>query len=532
MQWFLEIEVVPYSRYTGQMKREMYLATKIAEAEKVDLDPKKRLKEIISTPLATENLDTYFEEALKDLMSVANQAVSQFQAMHGRLRLSQTHLEDRAFSFFGIEQLSDVLALLGRKQSEIVAVDAYLQKHSISAPHVIVPPGEGRIVSGSGGFKKIGMKKRVRTLLYILKDEGVSLDDLSLQNGPVSKEMVRHTSYFAIDVPSFNRLLLVCDEENNASYIFDRKKLAAVASVEEILKMQKDKLDKLLGKHKHLGVRFIYSGTWAERVRELLKENLVHNGTDSIVSAAGEFARVSYAELDPWRRFYTAPDGKHYSTVFALAERFNVSDKLVLKWIKENKLIPITGKDRNKHNIKLYEYEAILAQHGQFLSLPRAVHSGDWKGFVEKEEKHFAPLSVISVRIRIHEITLRKRTKDLPLTSLQMRDMSGREVVGYAYEDIAPSFSRYLSLPKVETTGPWKGFFKKDGIPFGSLRAIADRLSSNKTFIYRIVNAGGFSYVKVQSRGGQEIDAYSFPEIQNALEDNKPLVKDLNRSKK
>ena len=142
--------------------------------------------------------------------------------------------------------------------------------------------------------------------------------------------MMRKESYVAVEISALNRLALVCDEERNASYIFDTEKLAQISRPggnQSIVHKTKDELNALIKANPGVGVRFVYSPQWTERVRHFLNEPIPSRTKDdgeSDVDVGLKVREVSKSEFDPWRGFWTSPEGKHYGEPIRLANVLRV----------------------------------------------------------------------------------------------------------------------------------------------------------------------------------------------------------------
>ncbi|MBI5229992.1 MAG: hypothetical protein HY981_01695 [Candidatus Magasanikbacteria bacterium] len=82
---------------------------------------------------------------------------------------------------------------------------------------VIVPPDTGEIISGNGGgLETKQIFPRTRYLIEVLTDLKLPYE---IHDGINTPDMMRTLSYKAFVLPTINKLVLVCNEEGNATFI-------------------------------------------------------------------------------------------------------------------------------------------------------------------------------------------------------------------------------------------------------------------------------------------------------------------------
>ena len=113
---------------------------------------------------------------------------------------------------------------------------------------------------------------RLLVLLYLLEqDFGISKNEISITEGNVSSDMVRRTPYMRVIIESLDRVVYICDEEGNASYIFDMELLKGHSlSLEEIDLENKGDMKELIRKYPGIGTRIRQSSSWRNNVYEVL----------------------------------------------------------------------------------------------------------------------------------------------------------------------------------------------------------------------------------------------------------------------
>lgn len=92
-----------------------------------------------------------------------------------------------------------------------------LPDHMVSLEETILPPDAGEIRTGSGaGFEEAGYIPRTRYLIDLLTEMKLQY---AVVDGTNTPEMMRKMSYKAFLLPQLGKLVLVCDEEGNATYL-------------------------------------------------------------------------------------------------------------------------------------------------------------------------------------------------------------------------------------------------------------------------------------------------------------------------
>lgn len=87
---------------------------------------------------------------------------------------------------------------------------------------VILPTKKGvSIVRGENGegVDARRFEERVVELLDILKTNGIFLDDIIVKSGEIKPNMMRQESYIAIEIPRLSRMVLVCDQVGEATFV-------------------------------------------------------------------------------------------------------------------------------------------------------------------------------------------------------------------------------------------------------------------------------------------------------------------------
>ena len=145
--------------------------------------------------------------------------------------------------------------------------------------------------------------------------------------------MMREQSYSLVETPALNRAVFVCDEEGNATFVFDTARLADAKLDSSILiRMTKDELSELLEQQGNLGRRVVYSPQFVERMVSLLEEIPQEDRAEIIDDNASQFLKPNE----------NLPEG---SLAHAkIAEKLEVASRTVSIAIKElqDQLSPVS----------------------------------------------------------------------------------------------------------------------------------------------------------------------------------------------
>ena len=236
------------------------------------------LRTILDKPLTVERIDNYASEAVDELILLINQKVSDYQSCHNTSDWDDKVIEDMAMKYYGLEKVESYLDFLAEKDEEIRNLDRVINEAQKISEVVIKPDKTNGSVVGNGGeFKDKKTINRVKTILFILKEDfDVDVDDekqLKLIQGIIEQNMMRESSYFLVSVPNIGRKLLVCDEEGNASYVFNSKVLKDKnISDDSLINFTKTELNELIQNNKTLGKRVTYSKNgFVPRIIEAIK---------------------------------------------------------------------------------------------------------------------------------------------------------------------------------------------------------------------------------------------------------------------
>lgn len=192
----------------------------------------------------------------------------------------------------------------GKRHSDVAHfdVDGFIKKRTsenrkfslpeeyIKIDETILPPSElePKTGAGNGGFKEAGIIPRSTMLMETLTEMKLKYSVIEGKNDP---RMVRKLSYFIFDIPSIQKLVLVNDEEGNATFIIHK---AREEEWKNYMKMTKSELSEM---SYDIVSSFNYPNKekegHEERWKEKIKDILIH-GTPEGDTAPNGWEKFSH----------------------------------------------------------------------------------------------------------------------------------------------------------------------------------------------------------------------------------------------
>jgi hypothetical protein len=261
--------------------------------------------DIVTRPVGN-NIDEYAERAFQDLVDLVQDVQATYDMQPTIPATSpdgSRTIEDerRALAYFGLDPyaVESVLAHLERI-SNLDGIIADITEH---IPRVIVPPAHRQQPLVPGGEKPYIKQHipRLKTFLSALgANFGIDLrdrDQCRVIEGQVDPDMMREESYKLVLLPSLQRAVLICDEAENVTFVFDSSVLAThegAPTPNQLIDMTKDQLRELIETVPGIGYRLVYSGDrFVGQISALMDEipaaaNTGQAADELIVEAADE----------------------------------------------------------------------------------------------------------------------------------------------------------------------------------------------------------------------------------------------------
>lgn len=448
-----------------------------------------RLQRILETKITVENIDGYFVNVLNDLIYLTDDLVADFKSEHTDNQLEGRELEDAAFQANHVTPIDRFLEVANYKTEYLKRAERVAKVH---INKVITPPDILKPIDRNGGTESYvppRLTKRLIGLLYIIQENGISLDDIEVREGVVTEDMMRANPYFSVVIPRLDRLALVCDEEGNASYIFDLTKLAEKEiTVEEIEEKTKSERNKLIVNDASLGVRYIYTKDWIDKTEAFLTEPL----ESSIMvekNASPGIPHVSRIELDPWRGFWTDPDtGEHWASSVGIATE--------LQWTIQHHVIKrIAPRQKSLYTVNgtlgtgycLEDFVSLLNKKElapEREGLPPTEEDGEWQDFSVTVDGHWGTLSALSKKLQTSERYLQhllagKKGKWIFNSKVK------KQYMGYRIEDLQTE----KLPPELQKSGDWKNFhIDQEGNHWGNVSTLSTKIKLDDRTLNKLIS--------------------------------------------
>lgn len=292
-------------------------------------DFKAGLDVITNRSLSVEVIDTYAEQALNDLIDLIQHVSTAYSRQPSYSFENAKDLENAAFTYFELSQIEEILDHIVDKAREISQLDQTIARAQV-IDQIIVPPDpqETNITSGDGTFEEKTIIPKLKTLLFILSNDfEVNIQDkkqTQITKGLVSEDMLRKTSYHLVEVPRIDRAVLICDEEGNATFVFNTDLLGQIGIPPAgLLQLSKLELATLLTENRGLGQRISYSTNFIPNLIRALEA--IKGDESSSVTDEAEANSARYLRPKP-------PEG--FLHEYGVAQQFGVNNHVIHRAVK------------------------------------------------------------------------------------------------------------------------------------------------------------------------------------------------------
>ncbi|MEQ1849885.1 MAG: hypothetical protein ABL890_04845, partial [Candidatus Peribacteraceae bacterium] len=175
---------------------------------------------------------------------------------------------------------------------------------------VMTPTDESPVIeAGSGnGMERPVFQERLATLLLILTDLGIDTQEpgrIRVHFGEIDKNMMRKLSYVSVYIPELRRVVELCNEVGNRSFVWVAEK---EDEMQKYWRMTKSEKDAYLESNADAGQALVMVEGWEERMRALLATDIHGQGPKSGITShllQRRFERKEFGErieeLRSWR---------------------------------------------------------------------------------------------------------------------------------------------------------------------------------------------------------------------------------------
>ena len=242
---------------------------------------KDKLDSILNSPLTVENIETFADVALNNTIKLTDEILKEYRTNkvfvphEGQNVQTIQEQENEAFKVLDLPNISEVLESIYEVKEKIESIKEYVATNVEKTDAVITPP-QGNFNHGiqNGNGKGLERKKlpRLVTLLYLIEhDFDIKPEETKITEGIVTPDMVRQTSYTRVEVSGLGRIIYICEEVGNASYVFDAGKLAELnISVEDLDSKTKEEKESLIKENPNLGARIEHKNSWRKNMSQAL----------------------------------------------------------------------------------------------------------------------------------------------------------------------------------------------------------------------------------------------------------------------
>jgi len=482
-----------------------------------------KLKSILTREVTLENVDTYAEQAVDELIELIEDVSARYKKEHPEFAEAGNLLEDTAFTFYNLQDIEHVLTLAQEKSQQNKDIQEYIEQSIERVGEVLTPPDaqQGPRTPGEKRMRQPRFQSRLHAVLYMLTSQGIDLNDIRCTEGVLLPTMMRQTSYVSVEIPGLNRLAHICDEVDNASYLFDLQRLKELnVSVEDINRLTKDEKNTLIDTHLGLGQRFIGKKTWMARFEHSLLNELEERKESQSDPRFFDptFPRVSTTELDSWKGFWTDPvTDKHYGPYPALINKTGTGRIMLdlnVDWSFVEKKDIVSG----NRVVTCFAYEDVLAQPAikKILDIPVVEKGGEWNGFWTNPQtgEHFGLVLSLMKKFNLSRSALDRIIENIELKETPLRGMSGKVTRGFSYEALAsdPHIQEMVTLPHVAEKGEWTGFYEdEEGKHWGTISALKTRLQVHTKVISEEIANRKLEMKRIYATGTE--DGYPYEDL-------------------
>jgi len=277
---------------------------------------KQRLDVVLNKQLTVENIQIFADAALIETVRLMEDILVEYRSnpnVHpDQIPLDKKIQEDEACKIFGLPDVGEILQSIIDVKDKIYAIGRYINESNVVVNKILVPPqpdSPAEIKSGLGqGVEDKKLIPRLITLLYILEtDFNIKKEQVKITEGKVAPEMVRKTPYVRVEVEDLDRIVYICDEEGNASYVFDTEKLQdAGIAIEDLDVSDKGVMNELIDKHPGTGARIIQTVHWKMNMSGLLGNTITEKERgpkEKLEKPISEFVKREKKEFLSFEKF-------------------------------------------------------------------------------------------------------------------------------------------------------------------------------------------------------------------------------------
>ncbi len=272
----------------------------------------KDIDSIINKTLTPDNVENFAGDALREAVDLSDKMQKEYKENPNfnkdeRILEDGAQIEDFVCEELSIMNIGNLLDSINKVKGIIDGIKTNIEQYKNLSSNIITPTDKGQISKKRTGEKPLKEKKhfeRLFVLVYILeKDYGLKInDDYSIVESKMEGNTVRQEPYYRIFIESLNRIVYICDEEGNVSYVFDSQKIAESGiDLGKLDNMTKEEKNRLISENENAGIAIQYSPRWRSIISGLLKPDT--KISDKKLKKIREFAEeISYPDYPLFER--------------------------------------------------------------------------------------------------------------------------------------------------------------------------------------------------------------------------------------
>ncbi len=248
------------------------------------------LRNVLSSSISPVNIYSFYNEAVDKLVNIVALAVNAYKKENPNTNLSGKELEDASLIYLGSSDVGSILDAISERRMSMRTIEQNIADRTDLSLEVFVPPkqNEEHIIAGSGkGLEEKKLIPRLLTLIYILENdlniylensesEEAAENNIDIAKGEVTDNMMRKYPYYRILIPELNRVVYICEEEGNATFVFNHHEIENIGmKIEDMDTMDKREYGVLIESNTGLGVRIIQTNSWREEILAALTADIL-----------------------------------------------------------------------------------------------------------------------------------------------------------------------------------------------------------------------------------------------------------------
>jgi hypothetical protein len=225
--------------------------------------------------------DEYVNKALLGLIRL----VEVTTANDGTVGPVDAEAEDVALAEFGMPSVTAALTEIEANHALLTQVTSAMTTRVVS-PRILLPQGKRRATQSpqsqsgdniAGRHKDTSKQYRREAILCMLaKDFNIDItnpDAVHIESGKLPEQKYRKTSYTSIVVPELSRVIFVCNQKTQATFVLDTDRAQEIGETAESLgELSKDQLYEYIENHSKLGQAIFFNDAYFDTIARSLRD--------------------------------------------------------------------------------------------------------------------------------------------------------------------------------------------------------------------------------------------------------------------